>query len=100
MGAAEPHLIVGGVDAGGVDIDDDHHFNIIYSSGTTGVPKGIAHTHYVRGMYCTVFSSAYRITPESALLHAGSIVFNGAFLTLMPAMYLGATLVLERLPLR
>lgn len=78
----------------GVGRDDP--YNIIYSSGTTGMPKGIVHTHYVRGMYCTVFSSAYRITPESVLLHAGSIVFNGAFLTLMPAMYLGATLVLER----
>ncbi len=74
----------------------DDPYNIIYSSGTTGMPKGIVHTHYVRGMYCTVFSSAYRITPESVLLHAGSIVFNGAFLTLMPAMYLGATLVLQR----
>ncbi len=77
-------------------IGRDDPYNIIYSSGTTGMPKGIVHTHYVRGMYCTVFSSAYRITPESVLLHAGSIVFNGAFLTLMPAMYLGATLVLQR----
>jgi long-chain acyl-CoA synthetase len=29
-------------------------------------------------------------------LHAGSIVFNGAFLTLMPAMFLGATFVLMK----
>ena len=77
-------------------IGRDDPYNIIYSSGTTGMPKGIVHTHYVRGMYCTLFSSAYRIAPESVLLHAGSIVFNGSFLTLMPAMYLGATLVLER----
>jgi acyl-CoA synthetase (AMP-forming)/AMP-acid ligase II len=79
-----------------VPIGRDDPYNIIYSSGTTGLPKGIVHTHYVRGMYCTVFSSAYRITPESVLLHAGSIVFNGSFLTLMPAMYLGATFILQR----
>jgi acyl-CoA synthetase (AMP-forming)/AMP-acid ligase II len=78
-----------------VRIDRDDPYNIIYSSGTTGLPKGIVHTHYVRGMYCTLFSSAYRMTPESVLLHAGSIVFNGSFLTLMPAMYLGATYVLQ-----
>ena len=70
-------------------------FNIIYSSGTTGDPKGIIHTHDIRGMYCTLFSSAYRITPESVILHGGSLVFNGAFLTLMPALYLGATYILQ-----
>lgn len=79
----------------GIEITDEDLFNIIYSSGTTGQPKGIAHTHAIRAMYCTLFASAYRIRPESIILHAGSIVFNGAFLTLMPAMYLGATYILH-----
>jgi long-chain acyl-CoA synthetase len=78
-----------------IEITDNDLYNIIYSSGTTGQPKGIVHTHYIRGMYCTLFASAYRIQPESIILHAGSIVFNGAFLTLMPAMYLGATYILQ-----
>ena len=78
----------------GIEIRDDDLFNIIYSSGTTGQPKGIVHTHYIRAMYCTLFASAYRIRPESIIMHAGSIVFNGAFLTLMPSMYVGATYIL------
>jgi long-chain acyl-CoA synthetase len=78
------------------EIERDDPYNIIYSSGTTGLPKGIVHTHYIRGMYCTLFASAYRITPESVIMHAGSIVFNGAFLTLMPWMFLGCTYVLAR----
>lgn len=78
-----------------IEITDHDPYNIIYSSGTTGLPKGIVHTHYVRAMYCTIFSSAYRISPESVILHSGSIVFNGAFLTLMPAMFLGATYILH-----
>lgn len=76
------------------DVADADLFNIIYSSGTTGLPKGIVHTHAVREAYATGFASSFRIHPESVVLHSGSLVFNGAFLTLMPAMYLGCTYVL------
>lgn len=79
-----------------VPITPDDPYNIIYSSGTTGLPKGIVHTHAIREAYCTGFASSYRIHPESVILHAGSLVFNGAFLTLMPAFYLGCTYVLHR----
>jgi acyl-CoA synthetase (AMP-forming)/AMP-acid ligase II len=78
-----------------IEITDHDPYNIIYSSGTTGLPKGIVHTHYIRAMYCMIFSSSYRISPESVILHSGSIVFNGAFLTLMPAMFLGSTYILH-----
>ena len=77
-----------------VDVDNDDIYNIVYSSGTTGLPKGIVHTHAIREAYATGFTASYRIKPESVILHSGSLVFNGAFLTLMPAFYLGATYVL------
>ncbi|MDA8637871.1 AMP-binding protein [Rhodospirillales bacterium] len=69
-------------------------YNIVYSSGTTGEPKGIVHTHEVRAWYCSIFASAWRMSPESIVMHAGSIVFNGSFLTLMPWMFVGCTYVL------
>ncbi len=79
-----------------VEIRDEDLFNIIYSSGTTGLPKGIVHTHYIRAMYCAMFAASFRMRPESVVIHAGSIVFNGAFVMLMPALYLGATYVLQK----
>ena len=76
-------------------LSDSDVYNIMYSSGTTGSPKGIIHTHYIRAMYCSIFASAWRMTPESICLHAGSIVFNGAMLDLMPWMFVGCCYILH-----
>jgi acyl-CoA synthetase (AMP-forming)/AMP-acid ligase II len=79
-----------------VSVDEDDPYNIIYSSGTTGQPKGIVLSHRVRALYGTLFGSAWRMTPESVVLHSGSLCFNGAFLTMMPSFVMGGTFVLHR----
>ncbi len=78
----------------GIEIAADDPYNIMYTSGTTGLPKGIVLTHQVRALYGALYGAAWRMTPESVVMHAGSLVFNGAFLTFMPAFYFGTTYVL------
>jgi long-chain acyl-CoA synthetase len=77
-------------------VSADERFNIMYTSGTTGLPKGIVHTHFIRSMYCALMAAALRMSPESRTLHTGAIVFNGSFVTLMPSFYLGAAYFLHR----
>lgn len=78
------------------DIQPDDVYNIMYTSGTTGLPKGIIHTQRIRAHYATLFANAWRLSPESVVLHTGAIIFNGAFVTLMPCLMQGATYVLHR----
>ncbi|HEX5804333.1 MAG TPA: long-chain fatty acid--CoA ligase, partial [Azospira sp.] len=79
-----------------VAVAPDDLYNIMYTSGTTGMPKGIMHTHRIRAHYATLFANAWRLTPESVVLHTGAIVFNGAMVTLFPAFLQGATYLLHR----
>ncbi|HZX27770.1 MAG TPA: AMP-binding protein [Telluria sp.] len=82
-------------DAFQASVKPDDLFNIMYTSGTTGLPKGIALTHRIRAHYCTLLANAWRMTPQSVALHTGALVFNGAFVTLLPALMTGAGFILH-----
>jgi acyl-CoA synthetase (AMP-forming)/AMP-acid ligase II len=79
----------------GIAVEPGDLWTLMYTSGTTGTPKGIQHTHFIRAMYAARANS-WRMMPESVVLHSGSIVFNGAMTTMMPAFMLGATFIVER----
>ena len=73
-----------------VEIDPDQPFNIIYSSGTTGAPKGIVQPHRMRWMH--VRRGVYGA--ESITLASTPLYSNTTLVSVLPALAHGGTLVL------
>ncbi len=67
-------------------------FNIIYSSGTTGLPKGIVQTHRARQHWA--FSNAIEMGFNSAsrALTTTALYSNGTWLMMLPVLFTGGTL--------
>ena len=73
--------------------DPDRAFNLIYSSGTTGVPKGIVQPCSMRWSQ-TQRAAASGIGFTSVLLLSTPLYSNTTLVPLLPGLALGATAVL------
>ena len=74
--------------------DDDA--SLIYSSGTTGVPKGIALTHYCRLNHAYLISVEQKFSADAVVLVTTALHSNTAWTLLLCAFLTGATTVLMR----
>jgi acyl-CoA synthetase (AMP-forming)/AMP-acid ligase II len=74
----------------------DDPYNIVYSSGTTGNPKGIVHTHQARVLFSLTCGIEFRLHNESVSLISTPIYTNGTQLIYLPTILVGGTLVLMR----
>jgi long-chain acyl-CoA synthetase len=77
-----------------VDLDMNDTMNIIYSSGTTGVPKGIEHTHFTRLAFTFGYSQQLMIDRFTRTICSTPLYTNGTWLTMLPTVYSGGTCVL------
>ncbi|MCM2251497.1 MAG: acyl--CoA ligase [Ramlibacter sp.] len=76
-----------------VTVQPDWPFNIIYSSGTTGTPKGIVQPHMMRWMH-VARSDNYGYAPDSVTLLATSLCSNTTLVSFFPALAKGGCVVL------
>ena len=72
----------------------DWAFNIIYSSGTTGSPKGIVQPHSMRWAQVRRGGTAYGYGPHSTTLLATPLYSNTTLVVFLPTLAWGGTAVL------
>ncbi len=65
----------------------------IYTSGSSGTPKGVVVTHRGLGPLTTTLRRAFAITERSRVLHAASPAFDASILEYLLVLGSGATLV-------
>jgi acyl-CoA synthetase (AMP-forming)/AMP-acid ligase II len=76
-----------------VTIDPEQAFNIIYSSGTTGAPKGIVQSQRMR-WYQVIRADPPGYTPEAVTIVSTPLYSNTTLTSLIPTLAGGGTLVL------
>lgn len=68
--------------------------NIIYSSGTTGVPKGIVHSIQTRLVGALALGMEFRIDARAVTILATPLYTNGTWMTMLPTICAGGTCVI------
>lgn len=76
-----------------VEVNPQSAFNIIYSSGTTGTPKGIVQSHAMRWAHIRR-SAAYAYGCDARALISTPLYSNTTLVAFLPALALGGTVVL------
>jgi long-chain acyl-CoA synthetase len=76
-----------------VDVQETDPFNLIYSSGTTGVPKGIEQSQKMRNQHIVRFE-AMGIREGAVTLVSTALYSNTTLVALLPTLALGGRIVL------
>ncbi len=79
-----------------LDLKDDDPLNVIYSSGTTGMPKGILHTHRGRRDWAYDLSIALRYNGSARTLFTIGLYSNISWVGMLCTLLAGGTMFVEK----
>lgn len=91
---AERLIESGSAEPPNVKVTPEDSMTIFYTSGTTGTPKGIEHSHFGRLNYCYGFGQALEINRYSVAVCVTPIYASGTMITMLPSLYFGGKVVL------
>lgn len=80
--------------APGIEYPPESSISILYTSGTTGLPKGMEHSHFSRLLYPLVLGPLLGIDRSAIAILATPMYHNGTWTTMLPALYAGGTVVI------
>lgn len=78
----------------GVQSRFEDTISILYTSGTTGVPKGMEHSHWARLLYPLALGPLMHIDDASRTILTTPMYHNGTWVTMLPTLYAGGTVVI------
>jgi long-chain acyl-CoA synthetase len=87
--ALDDWLAPAGARPAAVEIQPEWPFNIIYSSGTTGTPKGIVQSHGMRWTH-VMRGAAYGYGPQAVTLLSTPLYSNTTLVVFLPSLAYGA----------
>jgi acyl-CoA synthetase (AMP-forming)/AMP-acid ligase II len=85
-----------GTDCANVTIGPHDECNIIYSSGTTGLPKGIVHDHACRAAWASDMAVALRFHSGARTLLTLGLFSNITWVAMLATFLAGGTIIISR----
>lgn len=68
--------------------------SVVYTSGTTGTPKGMVHSHFARLCYPLGLGHVLSIDGSSRAVLTTPMYHNGTWTTMLPALYAGGAVLI------
>jgi acyl-CoA synthetase (AMP-forming)/AMP-acid ligase II len=79
-----------------VDYRHDDPVSILYTSGTTGMPKGMEHSHFSRLLYPLGLGPCLEIDHGARTILTTPLYHNGTWTTMLPTLYCGGVVVIMK----